>query len=59
MKSGKWLLFKENLKKSLVCIKDCKSTEVKMKMKSVYTFTISNITGTWRHPMKIIATYET
>ena len=59
MRSRKCLLFKEKLKRPLVCGKDCKMEEVIKKVKSVYVFTISNITGTRRHPMKIIAKYKT
>lgn len=59
MRSRKWLLFKEKLKRPLVCIGDCKRMESIKKVKSVYTVIVSNIPGTWRHPVKIFAKYKT
>lgn len=58
MRSRKWLLFQEKLKRPLLCA-DCKRTEGIRKVKSVYIVIISNITGTQRHPMIIIAKYKT
>lgn len=53
MRRRNWLLFKEKLKRPLVCIKDHQMMELTKKVKSVCVFFISNIKRTWRHPMKI------
>lgn len=59
MRSRKWLLFKEKLKRPLVCMKDCNRMEGIKKAKSVYIVTISINTGKWGHPTKIIGKYKT
>lgn len=59
MRSRKWLLFKEKLKRPLGCTKNLKKMEGIKKVKSVDIVIISNITKTQRPSMKIFAKYKT
>lgn len=59
MRSRRWFLFQEKLKRPSGCTKDLKWMEGTKKVKSVDIVIISNITKTQRPPIKIIAKYKT
>lgn len=59
MRSRKWFLSKEKLKRPFGCTKNLKNMEGIKKVKSVDIVIISNITKIQRPSMKIIAKYKT